>query len=473
MTKIVVFNNMPGLIFRYCFFLIVFAHLGIPHLVGQSFIVDKVVARVGSEFILLSEVEEEFSYLKVSDPKMTDAEKCVILESLIAQKLIIYHAKLDSVEVSDAEVEAQLELRFASILRQMNGDEEFFKEYYGASINEMKERYRDDQKQKILAERMQYQLIQDINITPDEVLEFFSRIPVDSLPYFNAEVELSEIVIKPEVNNAEKMKALELSEDLRKRIVEDGEDFALLAKKYSQDPGSAAKGGDLGFAKRGVYVPEFEAVAFGLAKDEISDVFETEYGFHFMQMIERRGNSVRLRHILISPEITKNDEELAHQKLDSIRILILADSMSFEEAVKKFSIKNLPSYSNNGRLRNPNTGTNFFETNEIDPTTYFAMEDLKAGEITTVMKISEPGRGNVYRMVKLDSWRRPHKANLREDYDKITYFAKESKKSEYFAKWIKEKLSRTYVEVDPLYFHCENVDQWVKLNFTNSPKLKQ
>ena len=223
---------------------------------GQSILIDKVIAKVGSEHILLSEVEEEFSYAKTKDPSLTDDIKCLIIDNMIAQKLVIYHAKIDSVEIAEDEVETQLDYRFESILRQMNGDETFFQDYYGATVAEMKERFRDDQRHKILAEKMQYKLISEIEITPKEVEKFYRGVPTDSLPYFKSEMEISEIILTPKVNDNERKKALDKITDLRIKVVSGETTFADVASKYSQDQSSAIRGGDLGFAKRGVYVPE-------------------------------------------------------------------------------------------------------------------------------------------------------------------------------------------------------------------------
>lgn len=429
----------------------------------QQQLVDKVVARVGSEFITLSDVEEEFQYSKSVEPNLTNDAKCGVMQSAIAQKVLIYQAKLDSVIVTDAEVESQLDLRFSSVLRQMNGDEAFFKEYYGATVREMKDRYRDDQKQKILAERMQYQLIDEVKITPAEVLDFFNQIPTDSLPYLNSEVELAEIIIEPQVNQLEREKALKEIEEVREKLLA-GEDFATLAKAHSDDTESAKRGGDLGFAKRGSYVPEFESAVFGMKLDEISDVVETEYGFHIIQQQERRGNSVKARHILVSPLKTIADEIEAKEMLDSIRTMIIDDSISFENAVKRFSLKDSPSYSNNGKLKNPSTGTNFFETKDLDPDTYFAIESLEVGEVSEIMEIKNFKQEKIYRIVKLQSKTKPHRSNLKEDYDKISYFAKESKKSQYFNSWLDEKVAETYITIDPIFNTCPNLANWIKEN---------
>lgn len=424
-------------------------------LTSQSKLIDKVVAKVGSEYILLSEIEEEFSYALSRNPSVSSSIKCDILDNIIAQKLVIYHAKIDSVEITDSEVDQQLDFRFESVLRQMNGDEAFFEEYYGATISEMKERYRDDQKHKILAEKMQYNLMSEIEITPKEVEKFYYSVPTDSLPYFKSEMEISEIILVPQINDISRKNALDKITELRNAVISKTMTFADAASKNSMDPGSALRGGDLGFAKRGVYVPEFEATVFSLNKDEISEIIETEFGFHFMELIERRGNSVRARHVLIKPEITTADLDLAKTKLESVRNLILTDSMTFETAVKKHSMKNLPSYSNSGRVKNQNTNSTFFAADDLDPDTYFAIFDLKPKEISKPILITLPDGQKAYRLIQLNSISKPHKANLKEDFDKISNFAKESKKNEYFLKWLKKKREETFIQVAHMFSDCK------------------
>jgi peptidyl-prolyl cis-trans isomerase SurA len=421
---------------------------------SQELLVDKVIGRVGSENILLSEIEEEFQYARSKDPSLPDSIKCDILDNIIAQKLVIYHAIIDSVEVTEEEVEAQLTYRFDAILRQMNGDEAFFEEYYGASVAEMRDRFRDDQKHKILAEKMQGKLISEIEITPREVEQFFKKVPADSLPYFKSEMEISEIVIMPVINEVEKKAALDKISSLREKIVSGQATFEEIASKHSMDPGSAIRGGDLGFAKRGNYVPEFEATVFSLGKDEISEVIETEFGFHFIQLLERRGNTVRARHVLIKPAITAADLVKAKSKIDSVRQLIQRDSISFEAAVKKYSNEDLPSYANGGRVKNQNTNNTFFAADDLDPDTYFAIFDKKAGEISEPLEFSMPDGSKGYRIVQLNSVSKPHKASLKEDFDKISNFAKESKKNEYFLKWLRSKRKETFISIDPMFSQC-------------------
>lgn len=435
---------------------------GLVTSVHSQVVIDEVIAKVGSENILLSDLEGDFSYRKSLDPSITDEIKCAILNDIISQKVLVYQARLDSIPVTNEEVEARLNYRFDVVLSQMNGDESFFQEYYGATVDEMKERYREDQKEQILAEKMQNNILSEVKITPDEVKQFYAAIPYDSIPYLNAEVELGELVLKPEVNAEQKKIAHDKITDIRNRIINGGEGFSELAIKYSDDFGSGQRGGDLGFAKRGTFVPEFEAVAFTMKEGEISDIVETEFGFHVLQLIERRGNTVRVRHILIKPVITAEDVTLCKEKLDSIRTLIVNDSLTFELAVKKFGLKDMPSYTNNGRIKNQKTGNNFFESADLDPDTYFAIDEMEVGGITSPLELTMPGNEKYFRIVKLLSLNKPHKANLEQDYDKITMAAKENKKQEYYMDWIKDKIKSTYIEVDDRFKNCSEIQSLVE-----------
>jgi peptidyl-prolyl cis-trans isomerase SurA len=414
-------------------------------------LLDKIVVRVGAEQILLSDVEEQFSYEVKTKPQIT---KCDVIAGLIDQKLVIHQAKLDSIEVSDEQIASELDIRFERILAQMNGDEEFFKEYYGSTISEMKERYREDQKQSMLARQMQQTLMQKVKITPNEVLEFYKSIPQDSLPFLNAEVELSELILKPKVSQENRQKAINLIEELHKRIVNGGESFEDLAKEYSVDVESAKRGGDLGFASRGTFVPEFESAAFTLKKGEISDVIETEFGFHFLKLEERRGNLVRIRHILISPEITDDDNQLAKQKLDTIKTMISTDSIDFLTALRRYGDKSQQSFNNGGKMRNPASGNSFFEIKDLDYDTYFAIENLKVGELSSVLEFEGMRGEKLYKVIQVNSKSKPHKMSLETDYDKIVNFAKENKRATYFNNWMSKVRSGVAVRPDPIYESC-------------------
>jgi len=432
----------------------------VTNLIGQEkLVIDKVIAKVGGEQILLSDVEAQYAFAQEQEGNSGEEFKCSILESLIGQKMIVHQAKLDSIVVGEDEVNAQLDFRIDGVLRQMNGDEAFFQEYYGMTVVEMRENLREDLEKQLLAERMQQQILSEVEITPSEVEAFFGSIPQDSIPYMNSEVEIGEIVLKPEVNETEKTKSLKTILDLRKRIMEDEEDFATLAAKYSDDPGSGSRGGDLGFAVRGSFVPEFEGAAYSLDKGEISEPVETEYGFHIIQMIERRGNRIHLRHILIKPEITNDDLDKTVAQLDSIKSEIENEEITFAEAVKKYSLDAVPSFHNNGRVQNPNNGKSFFETNELPPEVYFATEEIQVDQITAPLEYPQPSGESYYRIIQLQSRTKPHRASLATDYTKIQLFAKQSKKNEYFNTWVNDKMKSTYIDIDKNYITCPNIDE--------------
>ena len=427
---------------------------------GQGLVIDKVIAKVGTETILMSDVEQQFSYVS-ADKAPTPDLKCEILQSLIGQKLIIHQAKLDSVEISPDEVEASLTFKVDRVLGQMNGDTELFEEVYNMTPLQMKNNLRDDERDQMLVQRMQSSIIDGVAITPKEVKAFYESIPQDSVPYLSSEVELAEIVVQPLVNQEQKTIALRKLLDIRKRIVEGGEDFAELAMKYSDDLGSGSRGGDLGFAQRGTFVPEFEAVAYTLEPGEISDPVETQFGFHILDLIERRGNKIHMRHILVKPDITEADRELAKSKLDSLSQLI-KEGADFQKVMKDNSLEDVPSYGNNGMLQNPNTGKTVFEMSELPSNVYFSIVDLEVDSITETLDYPLPTGETYYRIMKVMTKTKPHKASLEQDYNKILTYAKENKKNSYFAEWLESKLGSTYIDIDEDYLQCESLKKMLE-----------
>lgn len=425
---------------------------------GQT--IDKIIAKVGGEYILYSELMGAYSYQKQGNPTMDESAFCPILEQMIAQKILVNQAKLDSLEATEPEVEAQLDARIDQILRSMNNDEEFFQQQYGKTVLEVKEDMRESISQNILAEKIQRNLINEVNITPQEVKEFYDRIPQDSLPYLNSEVEISEIILKPEVNDVEAKIAKDKLIDIKNKIESGEETFEDMAKKFSDDLGSGTQGGYLGWSKRGQFVTEFEATAYDLEKDEISEIVETQFGYHILQLLDRRGNQLSLRHILIKPTITQDDLDKTTGKLDSIKNLIMSDSLDFGRAVRLYSNKDAFSYNNNGRMSNPKTGDTFFETVDLPNDIYFAIEELEVGEVTDPIEFLTRGEKE-YRIVQLQSKTKPHQASLEQDYSRIQRYAKESKKNEIYNKWVFEKLAETFIEIDDDFGECrkENLGQ--------------
>ncbi|HNE30713.1 MAG TPA: peptidylprolyl isomerase, partial [Saprospiraceae bacterium] len=415
-----------------------------------------VVATVGGEIILLSEVQEQYTFAKQQEPQLPPEYQCMALQNLIVQKLLVNQAKLDSVEVKDDEVENQLGARIDRLMLYFNQDQKALEDYYGLTIDQIKDQTRTEMRNQLLAERMQSQITENASVTPAEVQAFFNNIPKDSLPYFNSEVEIRELVYKPKVNDEQKGIARQRITELRQRLSE-GEDFAALAKKYSDDPGSGSNGGDLGWQKRGTFVPEFEAVVYNLENGQISPIVETEFGFHVIQLIERRGNLVHARHILIKPEITSDDLKAAEEKLDTIRTQMKMNNISFSDAVKKYGDKNTASYNNDGRVANPRSGNTFFEVQDLDTDIYFAIEDLQPGDVSEPIPFRAADGSRMFRLVLLQSRSKPHRADLKLDYNKIQTAALEQKKAEFTERWVLEKLQTTYLSVDKLYRDCPNV----------------
>ncbi len=430
---------------------------------GQKQLMDKVVCTVGGETILLSEVEDQFSYMKSqknANGELPPNARCMILDNLLLNALLVNQSKVDSVGVTEEEVEAEMSTRIEQILGQMNNDVAQFESYYGQTIAQVKEQFRDDLRSKKQAERMRAKITEGITVTPSEVKAFFQKIPKDSLPYFNSEVEISEIVMIPKVNETQRKIAKDKLEDIRQRIIK-GENFATLAEKYSQDPSSGRVGGDLGWAKRGTFVPAFEAVAYRLQPNEMSELVESEFGFHFIQLLERRGNTIHTRHILIKPEITEEDRMLAKTRLDSVKQQLSTGKLNYSRAVKDFSDKSVQSYHNDGRMVNPASGNTFFETGDLDPDIYFATESMKIGEYSKVIEFQTPFGEPNYRIVRLNSRTDPHKANLKQDYNKIQKAAIDTKKNKYTSDWLLSKVSGTYMMMDTkVEADCPNVTKW-------------
>lgn len=428
---------------------------------AQRQVIDKVVATIGGEFILLSEVEEQHSMMEAQQGVLPDDARCSILDGAILSKLLLNQAKLDSIIVADEEVEDQLNARIDRILTYMNNDVQQFEDYYGQSIGEVKEQFREDLKNQILTERMRSEIINNVTVTPSEVKDFFNQIPQDSLPYFSSEVEVGEIVYKPKVNGDERAKAIEKLENIREQIINGEATFEEMAARFGDD-GSARVGGDLGWSKRGNFVPEFEAAAYKLEKDEISEVIETQFGFHIIQMLERRGNSIHVRHILVKPDITDADLEKARIYLDSVRHLIASDSLSFSIAVKRFSDDEQQSYNNDGRMVNPATGNTFFEVGDLDADIYFTIDTMDVGSVSAPFEFTGPTGETYFRIIQLQSRTKPHLANLRQDYSKIQQAAIQAKKNEYVNEWVLEKAEATYIDIDPVYTDCQVVRKWMK-----------
>lgn len=427
---------------------------------AQKQIIDKIVCEVGNEVILLSDIADQVKLMESRQGSIKPEERCFMLENMMVSKLLVHQAFIDSIVVTDEELEAQLDLRVERILEQMGNDITQFEAYYGKGVNEVKEEFRNDMKDQLVSEKMRNTLMENVSVTPSEVKQFYSKIPRDSLPYLSSEVEVSEIVVHPVPNDSSKARAKSKLEKIVGRI-KAGEKFEDLAATFSDDLGSGKQGGDLGWAKRGSYVPEFEAAAYNLEPGQLSDMVESEFGFHLIQLLERRGNTIHCRHILIKSEIEDIDLQTAKNKLMKARNLILKDSITFSQAVKEFGHKKEQSYSNDGRITNPKSGDTFFEIRDLEPEVYFTLDTMKLKGISSPVELISPAGEKYYKILYLNSRTDPHQANLKQDYSKFQSLAKESKKNEVLVKWLESHVGNTYVRIDPMFLTCPNLNQWV------------
>jgi peptidyl-prolyl cis-trans isomerase SurA len=415
------------------------------------YILDNVIAIVGDEIILKSELEEAKIQFRQEGIQLDSDPECFILGSLLSEKVFLNQAKLDTIEVSDAMIEGELNRRIAMFTQQI-GSEQALEDYFGKSVREIKDDFRQPMKNQMIIQEVQNTVTMDVNVTPSDVLSYFNSIPEDSLPLINTHVEFAQIVIYPVENPAE----IELvKQRLRGFIqeVREGEDFATLAVLYSEDPGSASKGGDLGMVPRGTMVPQFDEVAFQLSNGELSGVFQTEFGYHVMQMVERRGEQYHARHILLKPSVSSESMLQAKNKLIEVKASLGSDTLDWYTAVLKYS-QDEKSYNNEGLVVNMMTGTPRFELSQLDPQAFVAIEKMKIGDIDGPILYQTREGKEGYRLVKLTKRIEPHRANLVDDYQILQESATSSAKQEATLNWIVGKINETYIFISPKYDDC-------------------
>lgn len=423
-------------------------------------IIDKIVGIVGNEIIMMSDIENQYIQMASQQMDVNPNTRCEILEDLMFQKLLYVQAQKDSIEVTPKEVETELDRRLSVFINQI-GSEQKLEEYFGKTIKSIKNDLRSTIEEQMMAQKVQQKIIGDTKVTPSEVKRYFESLPADSVPTIEAYYELSEIVIKPEVSKEDKEKVIGELNKIRERI-QNGESFSTMAVLYSEDPGSAMKGGELGFVNKTDLVPEFSQVAFNLTSPlDVSQVVETEYGFHIIQMIEKKGNMMNFRHILMKPKVSMEALEAADKKANEVYDILKTDTISFVDAVKKYS--NGDSKGSDGKVMNPYYGDAHMTSDFLDPYTKAAIMSLKEGEYSKPF-LSSDNRGiRVIKIVRLDLDVKEHKANMKDDYLTLQRYALEDKNSKLIDEWVKDKVQGVYIKVDDEYKDCKfNVDCWIK-----------
>jgi peptidyl-prolyl cis-trans isomerase SurA len=427
---------------------------------AQEKIIDQVVAVVGKNMVLESDVESQYIQYRAQGTIQGSAStvKCHILDGLLLEKLLLNKAELDSIEVTDSEVEQSMDQRLRYFISQF-GSQEKLEQFYGKSILEIKEEFRDLVRNQIKVQRAQESITKNVFVTPSDVKSFYKDMPKDSVPLVNASVEIAQIIKMPPVSMEEKVAVKEKLRELRGRILH-GESFATLAILYSEDPGSASKGGELGFYGKGELYPEFEQAAFKLKEGEISDIVETKAGFHIIQLIERKGDYINVRHILMRAKVSPIDLANARKQLDSIATLIRNDSITFEQSVVKFSDD--PGKNSGGLMINPRNNTPKFEMDELDPQVSFVIDKMKVGEISNPVMMKTEDNMDAYRIILLKNRIQPHRANLADDYDFLQSRALETKKQAKLKEWVDHNASNAFIMINERYKDCKFEFQWLK-----------
>ena len=414
-------------------------------------VLDRIIVKVDNYFILKSEVENQYQQYITSGQANTP-NRCQILEGLVVNKLMLAKAEIDSVIVDDKRIE-QMEGQYGSAKNIV--------EAYGKSIATLKEDLRSSLKEQLTGRKMQDKITDDVKITPKEVAAFFNEIPRDSLPYLPAEVEISHIIriAKPNKNQKEELYAKLL--DFRRRV-EKGESFEDLAKVHSEDLGSGKRGGDLGFAKRGAMVAPFEAAALRLKPNQMSDVVESEFGFHLIQLLEIRGQEYHARHILLRPDYQKLDLTEPTKFLDSIRVLVQRDSTTFEKAAKEFSEDKTTQDAGGVIMDATNGGNRLAYDGTMDPALFFALDSMKVGTISTPIPFRTDDGRSAVRILFFKAKHPPHFANLKDDYQKLSQITLSRKKNNAIEKWFMKAKDDVFIFIDEEYKDCrilEDVQQ--------------
>jgi peptidyl-prolyl cis-trans isomerase SurA len=443
-------NNFRLLILCLCF--------ALPATAQKGVVIDKIIASVADKVILMSDIENQMTLMGITGEDRVPA-RCEMLDQMIAAKLLTIQAVLDSIPVGEDEVEEDLDRKINYYIR-MVGSQEKFEEYYNKTVEEIKADFRDDIREQLFAQRMRSKILEKTSVTPSEVRAFFNAIPKDSLPYIPKEMEVSQIVIKAKVSQEQRKAAIEKITDIRKRLLE-GESFEFLANLYSEDPGSAVQGGELGLAQRGSFVPSFESAAFRLKKGDISDIVETEFGFHVLELIDRKGEFINVRHILIKPRVLMSDLVAAKEILDSAKYKIENKQITFLDAVKRYSEDEI-SKNAGGRILNPRTGGTLLAAEEMDPSLFFTIDTLPRGVVSGPYPFIGQDGSQGFRLVRLDDLKEAHVASFEEDYDKIHEVAKEEKEARIVMEWLQKRAKRTFISVDEDYNDCTTLQSWLK-----------
>ncbi len=429
--------------------------------IAQDKVVDQIVAIVGSNPILKSDIESQAIQMQAEGQTTEGDIKCEILETLLEQKLLLAEAELDTnIVVTDNQINQNMDRRMKYFIENIGSEKEVEK-YFNKSINQLKSDMSEMIKEQLKTEEMQNNITKKVTSTPSEVRTYFRQLPKDKIPMIGSQIEYAQITILPVITEQED---LEVKSKLRefKRRVESGENFATLAVLYSEDPGSARNGGEMDYVGRAQLDPAFATEAFNLKVGAVSKVVKSEFGYHIIQLIDKRGEKIKCRHILIRPKIDPNELEKSKSRIDSLALFIQKKSMSWEQSAYLYS-SDKSTRNNGGLVTSQRTGSSKFQMEELDPDVSKLIPDLKVGEISAPFLGMDEKQRQVYKIIKLVSRSTAHPANLQEDYQHLSEVFLGKKKEDTYRSWIAKQQSKTYIHIDDIYSNCNfKLKSWKK-----------
>lgn len=454
---------------KYSIFLSLFFTLAFTMSFAQPKPIDKVVAQVGDNIVLFSEIEGQIHSMKQNGVPEADIDKCQILEQMLYNFLLVNQAELDSIQISDEQVDAEMENRLRMIEGQMKnvkddkGNPITIESFYGKTKLQIKEEFRSTIKKRLQGQEVERGITSAIDVSPLDVEKFYSSIPKDSLPYINSQLSFQQIAVFPMITKNDKELAFKQISDIRKQIITGKTTFCAAASFYSEDPGSAKMCGRIE-ATRNQMVRPFEATAYSLKVGEISEVFETEFGYHFMQLIERKGDDYIVNHILIAAKFSLDNLDAASKRMELCHKELKEGKITWEDAVKIYS-NDANTKENKGYITNPITGEikwSVEQVNQVDPMMFQLTDGLELNQITSPLLYYDFNeRKEAIRIVRVAERTKPHVGNLTDDYNLFRMMALEQKRQQAIANWTKSKISSAYIRIDDSFKECVFENQWV------------
>lgn len=423
--------------------------------------IDGVAAVVGDFVVLDSDIDKMYIELKSQGASTEGVTPCNLAGRLMENKLYAHHAIQDSLVVPDVQISASVDQQIGYMTQQLGSLEKVVEFYKKENEEELRTELFGIIRQNELASAMQRNIVDRVEITPEEVREFFAAIPEDQRPMFGDEVEIAQIIVEPVIPQTEKQEVIDRLNEYRTDVLENGASFASKAVLYSQDPGSRSSGGKISLSREDPFVKEFKNAAFSLQEGEVSKPFETEFGYHILMVDKIRGQQVDVRHILLIPDITAETREKAQEKIDTIRKRLVDGDLEFAVAAREFSDQ-VETRENGGQLVNPTTGDTRFELSKVDPELYGQVVNLEQGEISRVITEQDNTGRPFYKIMTVTSRSEEHVADYAQDYDKIRELALQDKQMQAIEEWQKKKIEETYVKVNGDYRNCDYTSNWLK-----------